>query len=54
MRRLVVVFLVLSQGVLAQSNDSLDIFQCFEAAEKNYPKADEKQLIEEETHLKVL
>jgi len=53
MRRLVVVFLVLSQGVLAQSNDSLDIFQCFEAAEKNYPKADEKQLIEEETHLKL-
>lgn len=53
MKRLVVLFLVLSHGVFAQSNVSLDIFQCFEAAEKYYPKAGEKQLIEKETHLKL-
>ena len=53
MRRLVVVFLVLSQGLFAQTKDSMDIFQCFEATEKYYPKTVEKQLIEKETHLKI-
>ena len=53
MKRIVFVFLVLSQGLFAQSNDSLDIFQCFEATEKYYPKAGEKQLVEEETYLKL-
>ena len=51
MKRIILVFLVLSKGLYAESSDSLDIFQCFEATENYYPKASEKQLIEEETHL---
>ena len=53
MKAVVIVLLALSQGALARSNDSLNIFQCFEATEKYYPKAIEKQLIEEETNLKI-
>jgi outer membrane protein TolC len=53
MRKFVVIFLLISQFALGQSSDSLDIFQCFDAIEKFYPKSEEKQLIEEQTQLEL-
>ena len=43
--------LVLVNASFAQ--DTLDIFQCFNAMEKNYPKAVEKELIKEQTEYKL-
>lgn len=55
MRKLVVILLLISQFAHGQSQsmDSLDIFQCFEAIEKNYPKSGEKELIEKQTSLEL-
>ncbi len=52
MRKLGIIFLLISQFAFGQT-DSLNIFQCFEATEKYYPKSEEKQLIQKQTRLEI-
>mgnify|MGYP006279149221 CR=1 FL=1 len=53
MKKLIIVFLLITQVSLAQQMDSVNIFNCFEAVESNHPRAGEKPLIDEQTRLKI-
>ena len=53
MKQIIIVLLLITQVSLAQQNDSVDIFQCFEAVESNHPMTGEKPLIDKQTRLKI-
>jgi len=53
MKQLIIVLILITQVSLAQQNDSVDIFQCFEAVESNHPMTGEKPLIDKQTRLKI-
>jgi len=53
MKRIFVIFLLLSKLSLGQTVDSLDIYQCFKAMEQYYPKSAEKEINDKLLHLKL-
>ena len=52
MKRFVIILMLFVQASFAQE-DTLDLFRCFEAVEENHPETDQKQMIHQQTLLRL-